>query len=61
MTSKKFDREAGLAAVREAFDPLLADVQADPGDGVLEHHLVAIRSNLESLEKLARDEAKRRN
>lgn len=60
MTGKKFDRDAALAKLREDFDELFADVQADPGDGVLEHHLVAVRSNLESLEALEAAKAKER-
>ena len=61
LTYGEFSQKFAKATADAPFlgDPIV--VQADPGDGVLEHHLVAIRSNLESLEKLARDEAKRRN
>lgn len=60
VAAKKFDRAAGLAELREALDPLFADVQADPGDGVLLAGLVAVRADLEAIEAQQAEVDKRR-
>lgn len=45
---------ASVADIRVAVEGLLAEAVADPGDGVLLHHLTALESNLQSLEQVDR-------
>jgi hypothetical protein len=47
-------KKATVADLRGLATELRADALADPGDGVLLHHLNAICSNLESLEQVDR-------